>query len=117
MSRKLHFAVYKILVFPNLTGVEANGLRVFNPSTPNIKEQILLSCQNTYFYRSIGEKKVSRKFTLGDHNLNSHDLSSNTSSDQLIKEPSCFLRFCGNDQLLVFQRYYLLHCNVTQQFI
>ena len=36
---------------------------------------ILLSCSHTFLIKVLGEViKISRKFTLGDHILNSHDL-------------------------------------------
>ena len=51
----------------------AKGKHILNPLTPNIKEQILLSYLHTFTYW--GEViKISRKFTLSDHILNSHDL-------------------------------------------
>ena len=43
--------------------------------TFNIKEQIILSFPHTFLIKYCGEViKISRKFTLGDHILNSHDL-------------------------------------------
>ena len=50
---------------------------IITPLTPNIKEQILLSCPGSHFsfkHVRTGEKlrvliKISRKFTLGDHIL------------------------------------------------
>ena len=40
---------------------------ILNPLNPNIKEQILLSSPDTFLV-------ISRKFTLGHHILNCHDL-------------------------------------------
>ena len=46
------------------------------PLTPNIKEQILLSCPNTSLIKVLGRSyKISREFILGDYILNSHDLT------------------------------------------
>ena len=45
-----------------------------NPLTPNIKDQILLSCPHTFLIKYWGEVIKLRKLTLGDHILNSHDL-------------------------------------------
>ena len=50
-------------------------INVLNPLAPNIKEQILVSCPHTFLTKYWGEViKISRKFTLGDDILNSHDL-------------------------------------------
>ena len=50
---------------------------------PILKYKILLSSPHTFFYKSGGKKllKISRKFILGDHILNSHDLSDRFSID------------------------------------
>ena len=53
-----------------------------NPLTPNIKEQILLSYPHTFLIKVLGQVvKISKKFTLGDHILNSHDLRGRISID------------------------------------
>ena len=47
---------------------------IISTLTPDIKEQSLLFCPHTFHIKSLGEViKISRKFTLGDHILNSHD--------------------------------------------
>ena len=46
-----------------------------NPLTPNIKEQIFLSCPHTFLIKLLGEVvKLSRKVTFDDHVLNSHNV-------------------------------------------
>ena len=49
--------------------------RVVNPLIPNVNEQIFLSCPHNFLIKHWGGvDKISRKFTLGDHILNSHNL-------------------------------------------
>ena len=50
------------------------------PLNPNIKIQFLFSCPHTFIIDLGGGGggevvKISREFILGDHTLNSHDLS------------------------------------------
>ena len=41
-----------------------------------MKIQILLSCPNAFLIEEVGEiVEISRKFIMGDHELNSYDLS------------------------------------------
>ena len=45
-----------------------------NPLTSNIREKILLSCPLTFLIKVLWRSYYNiRKFTLGDHILNSHD--------------------------------------------
>ena len=52
-----------------------SAITAFNPLTPNIKEQILLSCPHTFLIKVLGRSyQIIKKIELGDHICNSHDL-------------------------------------------